>query len=100
MGIAQLASIEVYKTHDEAIAARKEHLKHLREMMPKVKAFLNEIDSISPTDDFSFNRSDYRLMIIYAMRIIIEIVTNITSVNHRQPRFARRAQALRILPKL
>ena len=48
-----------YETKEEAETALKEHQKWLRDMMPKVKEFLYEIEDINPTDDFDFDRADY-----------------------------------------
>ena len=48
-----------YETKEEAETALKEHQKWLRDMMPKVKEFLYEIEDMQPTDDFDFDRADY-----------------------------------------
>ncbi len=50
---------QFYGTKEEAQTALEEHRKWLRDMMPQVKAFLDEIEGMEPTSDFDFERSDY-----------------------------------------
>ena len=51
--------MKFYETQEEAATALEEHRKYLREMMPKVKEFLDEIEGMEPTDEFTFERRDY-----------------------------------------
>ena len=50
---------QFYGTKEEAQTALEEHRKWLRDMMPQVKKFLDEIEGMEPTSDFDFERSDY-----------------------------------------
>lgn len=48
-----------YKTEGAAIDYRNAKREEFKEMMPKVKAFIERMERVESTDDFSFKKEDY-----------------------------------------
>ena len=48
-----------YNTQDEAVQALSRRRDEIREMMPKVKEFVEMMDNMSSTDDFNFKAEEY-----------------------------------------